>query len=425
MTGILLLTVFLLLTFAGVPIAYAMGLSTVAALLFLDVPTTVFFTRTIASINSAGLLAIPFFIIAGDILTAGGISGRLIAFANAAFGWIRGGLGVVSVASMMMFSGISGSAAADTVAVGGVMIPGMKKQGYDAGFAAALIAASASLGPIIPPSILLIIYGGITGVSVGALFVAGVVPGVILGVILMAIAWWLGRKQVADRGQFRLGLFLRTFVTAFLGLLLPVLLVVGILGGVFTATEAGVVVILLALVISMCIYRELPVRALGSILLRSTVLTAVLMLIVAMAAGFAWVLAYTRVPQTILTALTSLTTNPTLIMLIVIAFLLVVGMFVETVAAAIITVPILFPLGESLGYDPLHFALVIVMALMIGTITPPLGVLLYMCAAIGRVSVGRAIRASGPFVVVLIATVVLIALVPATVTWLPSLMLTQ
>lgn len=425
MTGILLLSGFLLLAFIGVPIAYSMGLSTIVALIVLDVPTEVFFTRTVASINSSGLLAIPFFIIAADVLSAGGISVRLMAIARAAVGWAKGGLAMVNVAASMMFAGISGSAAADTVAVGGVMIPAMKKEGYDPGFAVAVTAASSTLGPIIPPSILLIIYGGITGVSISSLFIAGVVPGIFLGLVLMALAWWIGRKQVGSHGRLSLRKVLHAFRRGFLGLLLPVLLVLGILGGVFTATEAGVVILLLAVLISMFVYRELPVRELGPILVRSTVLSSVLMLIVSMAAGFAWVLAYTRVPQTILEALIGITDNPTLIMLIVVLFLLLVGMFVETVAAAIITVPVLFPLGETLGYDPLHFALVIVMTLLIGTITPPLGVLLYVCAGIGQVSITRAIRATVPFIVIMIVAVLVIALVPEIVTSLPALMISN
>lgn len=422
MTGLMLLAIFLALSFVGVPIAYAMGLATIVALFTLDVPMTVFFTRTIASINSFSLLAIPFFIVAGEILTVGGISKRLIGFANATFGWARGGLGMVNVAASMLFAGVSGSAAADTVAVGGVLIPAMKRQGYAPGFSVAVTAASSTIGPIIPPSVLLIIYGGITGVSISALFLAGVIPGLVLGIALIGIAWWLGRTQVGKQADLSIRNIWRTFRRAFLGVVLPAFLVIGIVGGVFTATEAGVVIVLYAIIISMFVYRELTLRQLGPILIRSTILSAVLMLLVAMAAGFAWILAFTRVPATILTALTSVTQNPTAIMLIIVGFLLAFGMFVETVAATIITVPVLAPLGESLGYDPLHFALVIVLTLLIGTVTPPLGILLYVCAGIGDVKVGKAIHAAIPFILVMILAAIIVALTPATATWLPGLM---
>jgi tripartite ATP-independent transporter DctM subunit len=420
--GIILLAVFVALVFLAVPIAYAMGLSTLLALLMLDVPIAVFFTRTIASINSSSLLAIPFFIVAGDILSSGGISKRLIAFANASFGWAPGGLGMVNVSASMLFAGISGSAAADTVAVGGVMIPAMKRSGYDPGFSVAVTAASSTLGPIIPPSLVLIIYGGITGVSIGSLFIAGVIPGVFLGLVLLAMTWWIGKDQVGRQGSFDLRQVLHTMRKAALGLVLPIGLVVGILSGVFTATEAGVIIVVYAVLVSTFIYKELSLRDLGPVLIRSTVLTGVLMLLVGLAAGLAWVLAYTRVPVTVLDALTALTENPTVLMLIIVAFLLVMGMFVETVAATIITVPVLFPLGEFLGYDPLHFAIVIVLALLIGTITPPLGILLYICAGIADISVPRAIRSAVPFIVVMIATVVVVALVPPLATWLPGLL---
>lgn len=422
MTGVVLLLGFLVLAFFGVPIAYAMGISSLAAMLFLDIPTTVFFTRTLSSINSSALMAIPFFILAGDILTAGGISNRLMAFANSMVGWARGGLGMVNVGASMLFAGISGSSAADTVAVGGVMIPAMKKEGYKPEFAVAVTATSATLGPIIPPSILLIIYGGITGVSISALFLAGVVPGIILGLALMAATWWIGRKQVTAHGRFQFAHVWRTFRRALIGLLLPVLLVVGILQGVFTATEAGVIIALLALVVAAFVYRELHFREMGAVLVRATVLSAILMFIITMAAAFAWVLAFTQLPETLLNGFLSISTNPVVIMLLIILFLLIVGMFVETVSAAIITVPILFPLGEALGYNELHFALVLVIALLIGSVTPPLGVILYLCAGIGGVSIPAAVRASLPFVGVMILTLVFIAMVPDSVTWLPNLM---
>lgn len=422
MTGLVLLTIFLVLTFLGVPVAYSMGIASMTLFLYLDLPAATLFTRTVASVNSSGLLAIPFFIVAGDILTSGGLSKRLIDFANSLFGWARGGLAMVNVGASVLFGGVSGSAAADTVAVGGVMIPAMKKEGYTGAFAAAVTAASSNLGPIIPPSILFIIYGGITGVSIGSLFIAGIVPGLTLALGLTLIAWWIGRKQVPTRKPFSLQGVFRSSRRAFLALLMPTIMIVGILAGAFTATEAGVIVVTLASIIAAIVYRDLSLRDSAHILLRSVVVSSTLMLIVAMAAGLAFLMAYARIPQDLLALMTGISADPRVVMLMVIAFCLVVGMFIETISAAIITVPVLFPLGEAMGYDPVHFALVIVMTLLIGQITPPLGVMLYVAAGIARVSVVSAIRAAVPFITVMIAVTVLIAMVPQLVTFLPGLM---
>ena len=421
MTGLVLLLLFLLLAIAGVRLAYAMALTALLAFIWLDIPTAAFFTRSVASINSFSLLAIPFFVVAGDLLTAGGISRRIINLAESFFGWMRGGLGIVNVGTSVLFAGVSGSAAADTAAVGGIMIPEMKRAGYRPGFAVAVTAASSTLGPIIPPSILMIIYAGITGVSTGALFLAGIVPGLFLGLTLMVLAWWIGRKQAAAVTAFSFRTILKSARQGILAMLIPVIVIGGILFGFFSPTEAGVIVLAYAFVIAKLVYRELTNREFLAVMVRSSVLSGVLMLIVAMAATFAWMLAYVGTPQAMVTFLTQISDDPTVVMLLIVVFLLLVGMFVETIAAMIITVPVLFPVSEALGYDPLHFALVVIMTLLVGTITPPLGVLLYVAAGIGQVSIFDAIKESVPFIAVMIATVVVVALVPGIVTWLPSL----
>lgn len=423
MIGLVLLLVFLLLAVSGVRLAYAMALTALLAFIWLDIPTGAFFTRSVSSINSFSLLAIPFFVVAGDLLTAGGISRRIIALAESFFGWMRGGLGVVNVGTSVMFAGVSGSAAADTAAVGGIMIPEMKRAGYRPGFAVAVTAASSTIGPIIPPSILMIIYAGITGVSTGALFVAGIIPGFFLGLTLMVMAWWLGRRQAAGVTAFS---FRNIFVSGrrgILAMLIPIIIIGGILFGFFTPSEAGVIVLAYAFVVAKFVHRELSNRDFLAVMVRSSVLSGVLMLIVAMAATFAWILAYVGTPQAMVSFLTQISDDPTTVMLLIVVFLLVVGMFVETIAAMIITVPVLYPVSEALGYDPLHFALVVIFTLLVGSVTPPLGVLLYVAAGIGEVSIFEAIKEAVPFIIVMIATVLLVALVPEIVTWLPSLQL--
>jgi TRAP-type transport system large permease protein len=421
MEGVALLVIFLLLAALGVPLAFAMGLSAVAAMMLLDVSISALFTRSLAGIDAFSLLAIPFFVFVGELLTGGGMSRRLIAFANSMFGWMRGGLGTVNVGASVLFAGVSGSSAADTAAIGGVMIPAMKRSGYDASFAAAVTASSATIGSLIPPSVLLIIYGGITGLSIGSLFLAGVLPGLLVGALLLALTWWLGRRQVGPEQAFSFAKLFDTAKKAILAGFLPLLLVVGILRGLFTATEGGVIGVAYALIVSVFVYRELNLREIGRMAVRSAELTGVLLLLVSMATSFARVLAYVGLPRQILGVLLTVSTNPTVMLLILIGFLLVFGMFVETVAAATIVVPVLLPLAPALGLEPLHFGMVIVVTLLVGTVTPPVGILLFICAGIADISIGRAVRASLPFLGVLAICVGLVAFVPQLSLWLPSL----
>lgn len=421
MEGIALLVLFVILAAVGVPLAYAMGVSTLAAMLWLDIPLTALFSRSFAGIDSFSLLAIPFFIFVGELLTGGGMSQRIIDFANSLIGWMKGGLGVVNVGGSVIFAGVSGSSAADTAAIGGVMIPAMKRAGYDPAFSAAVTASSATIGSLIPPSVLLIIYGGITGLSIGSLFLAGVLPGLAVGFALFLLTWWKGRQQVDAEVPFSLGNVWRTAKRSVLAGVLPILLVWGILQGFFTATEGGVIAVVYALLVGTVVYRELTWRMVGQMAIRTGELTGVLLLLLFVATSFAWVLAFVGLPRQIVDVLSGLSDNPSLILLIVVAFLLVFGMFVETVAAATIVAPVLLPLGPALGLDPLHFGMIVLTALLVGTVTPPVGILLYICAGLADVSTSDAIRAVLPFLVVLALVVVVVAFVPQLTLWLPSL----
>ncbi len=422
MESAILLGIFLLLAVVGVPLAFAMGLSAAFTIVFvLDISLTAFFSRAFAGIDAFSLLAIPFFVFVGELLTGGGMSQRLIDFANSLIGWMRGGLGNVNVGASVLFGGVSGSSAADTAAIGGVMIPQMKRSGYDPGFSAAVTASSATIGSLIPPSVLLIIYGGISGLSIGGLFLAGIGPGLAVGVFLFAYTWWRGRKQVGAEVPFSIGNILRTLRRAGLTGLLPALIVWGIITGATTATEAGVVGAVYALIIGRFVYRELTWSAIYRMAVRTVELTGALMLLLFTATAFAWILAFVGLPRLVIEGIFRISDSPTVIILIVVAFLLLFGMFVETIAAATIVAPVLLPLGAQLGYDPLHFGIILIMALLVGTITPPVGILLFICQGIAEIDTRTAVRSIAPFVMVLAGVVLLVAFYPPLTTYLPSL----
>lgn len=417
----LLLVSFLILLFLGMPVAFAMAIAGVLALLALgDVSLVLVPQRMYLSLNSFPFLAVPFFILAGELMNTGGITRRIVAFAQALVGHFRGGLGHVTVVAEMFLSGVSGSASADAVAIGSVMIPAMVQAGYPAPFAAGLTASASTLGPIIPPSIVMVIYGAMTGVSVGAMFLGGLIPGVLVGLGLMALVWWYARRN-GWRREARVPAreVWRRFREAFWALLPPVIIIGGILSGVFTATEAGVVACLYSLFVGFVIYRELTWGKLWEILLNAAITTSVPMIIVAGASIFGWILARQRFAHFMVGFVTDVTTSPLVAYLIIVVILLFIGLFIEALAAILIFVPVLLPIGQHFGFDPVHYALVIIIAMLIGTVTPPVGLQLYIASAISRVPVPHVVV--WPFVWVMTAILVLIIVMPWTVTWIPSL----
>lgn len=422
----MLVTMFVLLTilmFVGMPVAMAMGASAlVAVMLKGDVSPLVLAQRMFVGVDSLPLLAIPYFIVAGELMERGGISLRLIRFAACLVGHIKGGLGMVSVLATMIFSGISGSSAADTSAIGSIMMPAMIKRGYKRGFVVTLQASAGTVGPLIPPSILMIIYGSMTNLSIGQLFLAGVIPGVLVGIALMVLTYiYAVREGWEGEEKHSFGDTAKTFWNALPALALPFLIIGGILGGIYTATEAGVTAIVYALLCGFFVYRDLKISDLPQILARSAMTSMGLMFIVACAGMFGWVLAREEFPRLTVGFLTTLTTDPNVIMLLIILFLLIVGCFVETLAAMIILVPMLFTTGAAYGFDPIHFALVVITLLMIGTITPPVGILLYLTCAMTKTPIGEAMKYILPFTAALLVVVLMIAYVPELVTWIPRL----
>jgi C4-dicarboxylate transporter DctM subunit len=409
--------------FVGMPVALAMGLSAlVVVLLKGETSPLVMAQRMFVGVDSLPLLAIPYFILAGALMEEGGISLRLVRFAATVVGHIRGGLGMVAVVASMIFAGISGSAAADTSAIGSIMMPAMIRRGYKRGFVVVLQASAGTIGPIIPPSILMIIYGSMTGLSIGRLFLAGFIPGVLVGLSLMALTYYYACRDGYE-GESRASWHDTLVATwdALPAMALPVVIIGGILGGIFTATEAGVTAVVYALVVGFFVYRELKLRDLPRILANAATTSFGLMFIVANAAMFGWVLAREEFPRLTVGLLTSLTTDPNVILLLVILFLLLVGCFVETISAMIILVPMLFATGAAYRFDPIHFAMVIVILLLIGTITPPVGILLYLAAAMTKTPISETLKYIFPFVLAMLAVVILVAYVPQVSLFVPNL----
>ena len=407
----------------GMPVAITLGLSSLAYLLWTGMPLVVIPQKMYAGIDSFVLLCIPGFILAGNLMNGGGITGRIIRFAQAMVGWIRGGLAQTNVASSMLFGGISGTAVADAASIGGMMIPGMKKAGYPADFSAAVTAASSTVGPLIPPSVPMIIVGSLAGISVGKMFIAGAVPGLLLGGAMMVTTYIIALRRDFPRqpwqGWGELG---SAFLGAFWALAMTGLIVGGMLSGFVTPTETAVVASIYAIVVGAFIYRELPLRAVPRILVNSAVSSAGILVLVGTANVFGWILVSERIPQMIADAVLSVTDNKFLVILLINLILLVVGMFMETIAALIILFVPLMTLAQGVGIEPLHFAVFAVLNLMIGLTTPPVGVCMFVCANIARLPLAPVIRALVPYLATNIFVLLLVSYIPAISTFLPSLM---
>jgi C4-dicarboxylate transporter DctM subunit len=364
-------------------------------------------------INKNVLMCIPFFILAGNIMNTGGITRRLVGFSMTLVGWVRGGLAMVCVITSMIFAGITGSAQADAAALGSVLIPAMEKEKYDLDFAASVVTAAAVIGPIIPPSIMFVVFGVVGEVSIGALFTGGYVPGILIGVGLMVLSYVYARKRNYPRGEkqpFRH--IFKTFINAFPALMMPVIIVGGILSGIFTPTEAAAVSVLYSLIVGFFVYRELKPRHLPKMILEAAELTTAVMLIMATATIFGWLLTYAQIPQKVTAALLSVSDSPWVFLLLVNLLLLFVGTWMDPTAAIIVLVPILLPAAIKLGINPIHFGLVVSINLIIGLATPPVGYILYITSAIGKISLERLSRAVWPFLLVEIAVLLLLTYLP-------------
>jgi C4-dicarboxylate transporter DctM subunit len=419
---VILLISFSLFLIIGVPIAFVLGLTPLVALLYEgQTPLMLAAQRIFTGMDNPVLMAIPFFILAGNIMSAGGLTQRLVTFCKVLVGPVRGGLAHINVVISMIFAGITGAAVADTSAIGSILIPAMVKDGYDVDFSSAVTATSSTIGPIIPPSIPFIIYGVLGEVSIASLFLAGLIPGVLLGFFQMGVVAYYARKRNYPKGSLPSAReTLRALFDAGLVLMMPVIILGGILSGVFTPTESACIAVFYAFAISFFVYRDIRLRDLPRIIIDTGATSAVVMLVIGTASIFSWLLASEEIPQTVSTAILTVTDNRILILLGVNIILLIVGTFMETTASLIILTPVLLPLMIQIGVDPLHFGVILVLNLVIGLTTPPVGVCLFIACSIGKIGLERISRAIFPFVLASIAVLVIATFWKSLIMFIPK-----
>ena len=413
---LLMAATFIITLLTGMPIAFCLGVTTLVSVLFMgDLPLAILPQKMFTGVDFFSLTAIPFFILAGELMNHGKITDALVAFAQQIVGRMRGGLAHVNIVASMFFSGITGSAVADASALGSLLIPAMEKEKYGRGFASAVTAAAAVMGPIIPPSIIMVVYALVEGgVSIGALFMAGYIPGILIGLFQMITAYFIARKENLPRMDepFSLRLFLSRFRSALLPLLTPLIIMGGILGGIFTPTEAAAVACLYAFLIGFFVFRTLDLIHLPKILFNTVVTTSMVFLIFCMGQVLVALLTINQVPQQITDFMLSISSNPLLFLLLVNILLLLVGCFIEAGVAIIILVPILAPVAAKMGIDPLHFAMVVVVNLCLGLLTPPMGVVLFVVCGIANISLEQITRAIWPFLIAILIVLFLITYIP-------------
>ena len=419
----ILLFVFMTVLLVGVPVFIALAGSALLYTHFIgNIPDFVILHRMVGGIDSFPLLAVPFFILAGNLMNSAGITNRIYDFAVAAAGWMRGGLGHVNIVGSVIFSGMSGTAIADAAGLGTIEIKAMKDHGYDTEFAVGVTAASATLGPIIPPSLPFVIYGMMANVSIGALFLGGVIPGLVMMIFMMLyVTWYARRHGIGSDQAFRWRALGVTFIAALPALMTPIIILGGMVFGWFTPTEAAIAACTWALMLGTVLYRSLSLKQLYKVTTDTIETTSAILLIVGAASLFGWVLTTTRIAEQATDALLSFTDNPYVILLLINLLLLVVGCFLEPIAAISILVPVLMPIILKVGIDPIHFGLVMTLNLMIGLLHPPLGMVLFVLARIAKLSLERTTMAILPWLVPLLFSLIAITLIPELTLWLPRL----
>ena len=416
---------FLLLVFSGMPIVFAMGVAALISITLLtDVPLTIVAQRVYGGVNSFPLMAIPFFVTAGVIMSAGGIARRFVDLASALVGWITGSLFMVCIVTGTGLAAISGSGSADTAAIGSILAPEMRRRRYNMDVSAAIVAATGSLAPIIPPSIIMVIIAITSNLSIGAMFLGGIIPGFLIAFILALICWVYAKRggdTYVDPKTFSLLRLGQTFWRASPGLTLPIIVVGGIVGGVFTATEAASIALIVTLLISLFIYREITVADLPKLFLRSISLSAAVLIIVSTASIFSWLIATLGVTEMLDTWLRSVTSSPVVFLIVVNLLLLCIGMFMESVSAILIVIPVLLPIARSYGIDPVQFGVMAGLNLSIGLITPPYGICLYVATVVFEGRVEKVSRKVWMPLVPMLIVLMLVAYVPPVVLTLPNM----
>jgi tripartite ATP-independent transporter DctM subunit len=427
--ALILVIAFVTLLLLSMPVAFAIGIATFLAVMSIgQVPAPLQVSRVMAAgIDSFPLLAIPFFIVAGELMSSGGMARRLLSFAEALVGGLRGGLAYVNTVTCMMFGAISGSSAAAVSSVGGIMIPQMRRAGYGTNFAVALTGTSATTGLVIPPSNTMIVYAIVAqNVSIAAIFLAGVLPGILMGVLIMVASYFilrgkdLARTQLHGQTQARVNIFFEA-LRATPSLLLIVIVLGGILGGAFSATEAAAIAVAYAWLLGCVIYRELPLREVPQLLLRSAKTTGIVFFLIAASQAMAWVLTRQQIPQTVAEAMISISRSPIVLLMIINLTLLAVGTFLDMTPAVLIFTPIFLPVALQMGMDPTHFGIVMIMNLCIGLCTPPVGTILFIACGVGKTSIEQASRAMIPFWVAMLGALLVVTYVPKISLWLPTL----
>lgn len=421
--AILMITFFVLL-FVGVPIAYSLCLSALLYMLcFVDVPPIIISQQMLKGVDSFTLMAIPFFVIAGGLMESGGISKRIVNFARKLVGFLPGGLGIVTVVASMIFAAMTGAGAATTAAVGGIMIPSMEEEGYDGGYASAVQAVGGIFGPLIPPSILMVLYGVASGESVGDMLMAGLLPGLLLGAIVIAVVvMQCVKKGYGGVGKFSLKEAGKAFVDAVWAILAPVIILGGIYSGLFTPTEASAVCCFYCLIIGLFVYKELKWKSLGQVVFKAVKTAAGIMLIVAATQAFGWVLTRAGIPQMVAEGFTSVISSPLVFMFAVCLILLVAGCFIDAVPALLIFAPILIPTAQQYGISLIHFGVIMVLVLCVGLVTPPVGINLFVASSVGGQPIHKIIPHLPVLLLAILVGVVLVVFVPQISTFLPGLL---